>query len=184
MIELNEAIAHAVRVKDFLSPYCERMEVAGSVRRGKQQVKDLEMVIVPKIIPSTDLFGENDGYSAIESAPMDKLGKIMKNGKRYKQIDLGGIMLDLFIVLPPAQFGVIFLIRVGPAEFSKFMVTPKNKGGALPIDAEVENGAVRQNGKIILMPEETDFFEFCGIDFIEAEKRVNERLWKKSNLSF
>jgi hypothetical protein len=45
---------------------------------------------------------------------------------------LAEIAIDLFIVLPPAQFGAFFAIRTGTAEFSQWLVTPREKGGAIP----------------------------------------------------
>jgi len=195
MIELNDALTHAMRVKSFLDPYCTRIEIAGSVRREKPFVKDLEIVVVPCIIQSKDLFDEGEGYSALENAPVNQLGKVVKNGSRYKQIDLGGIMLDLFIVLPPAEFGVQFLIRTGDKFFSHWMVTRRDRTaysddsgkfyhGVLPKYAKVKDGAVWEgrdeifDGTKIFMPEEIDFFKYCGMDYVEPRNR-NERFVEK-----
>lgn len=187
-MELSDALDYAVNVKSFLAPYCERMEVAGSVRREKPMVKDLEMVVIPRIIPSKNLFDESDGYSALEDVNMQRLGKVIKNGSRYKQIDLGGIMLDLFIIFSPAEFGVQFLIRTGDKFFSHWMVTKKDRTaysedsgrffyGALPEYAKVDKGAVWEgkdevfDGKKMAMPEEIDFFKYCGMEYVEPKNR-------------
>lgn len=44
------SIAHkaAQRLRAHLEPFCERVEVAGSIRRGKPQVSDIEIVAIPK----------------------------------------------------------------------------------------------------------------------------------------
>ena len=42
----------------ILSPSCERVEVAGSLRRGSETVGDIEFVAIPKIEPFYDFFGE------------------------------------------------------------------------------------------------------------------------------
>lgn len=171
MIDLNDAIALAQKIKNFLLPYCVRIEIAGSVRREKPQVKDLEIVAIPKLIPSADLFGEGTEYSALESVPIKNIGKVAKNGSRYKQIDLGGFMLDLFIVIPPAQWGIIFAIRTGPADFSHWLVTSERHGGAMPYFAKCENGGVYSGGRLIEMPEEKDFFDFLKIDCLLPGQR-------------
>jgi DNA polymerase/3'-5' exonuclease PolX len=41
-----------------LRPACERIEVAGSVRRGKSEVSDVELVAIPRFGEQLNLFGE------------------------------------------------------------------------------------------------------------------------------
>ena len=97
----------------------------------------------------------------------------IKNGPRYKQIQLPeGINLDLFIVQPPAQWGVIYLIRTGSAEFSHRFVTPRKHGGLLPSHLCVKDGAIWSNNHIIETPQERDVFDLAGVPWIEPEKRV------------
>jgi len=43
-----EALAAACAIKEMLAPYCERIEIAGSVRRKKPYCKDIEIVAIPK----------------------------------------------------------------------------------------------------------------------------------------
>lgn len=51
----TEAMYAAERIVDALREGCERIEIAGSVRRGAPHVKDIEIVAVPKF--RADLFG-------------------------------------------------------------------------------------------------------------------------------
>ena len=46
---LRQAAALARSLVTFLEPYCDRIEVAGSVRRQKADVGDIELVLVPKL---------------------------------------------------------------------------------------------------------------------------------------
>jgi DNA polymerase/3'-5' exonuclease PolX len=112
--------------------------------------------------------------------------EILKNGPRMKQLALPeGIHIDLFIVRPPAQWGVIYLIRTGPADFSKWMVTQKSKGGGLPDGCFLRDGCVWQHGDgktwppstIVETPEESDYFTLCGMEWIEPSKR--QPMWRK-----
>jgi len=52
-----QALTIAEQCRKALAPYCERIEIAGSIRRGKPQVKDIELVAMPKMVP-TGLFGD------------------------------------------------------------------------------------------------------------------------------
>jgi len=107
--------------------------------------------------------------------------RLLKNGPRYKQIALPeGINLDLFLVLPPAQFGVIMAIRTGPAEFSKWLVTARKDGGALPSNCQVRDGAVWRDGASVPMPEETDLFNFLGLAWSEPGQR--QAGWPKGSV--
>lgn len=115
-----------------------------------------------------DLFG----WPIPVSLDLSYLGEVIKNGQRYKQVELTeGYNLDLFLVHPPAQWGVIMTIRTGPAEFSRKMVTQRNKGGLLPSFAKVIDGGVYVDGKLIEMNEEADFFNFCDLKWIDPQNR-------------
>jgi DNA polymerase/3'-5' exonuclease PolX len=159
-MELKRARTIAKRLVDRLLPYCERIEIAGSIRREKAEVGDIEIVAIP---------------SEFADAMLPELlpgAKFIKDGTRYKQIALPeGIDLDLFLVRPPAQWGVIFLLRTGPAEFSHKVVTKKRMGGLLPSDCQVANGRVWRNGKLIPMPEEEDFLKLLGLPGLAPKER-------------
>lgn len=47
-MKYEDAILIAERVKAELEPHCERIEIAGSIRRKKPEVKDIEIVAIPK----------------------------------------------------------------------------------------------------------------------------------------
>ena len=152
-MDLTQARNIAENILTLLRPFCQRSEIAGSVRRSKPAVGDIEIVVMPK----DDLFEF--------SMPILFDGcKFIKNGPRYKQITLpGGINLDLFIVLPPAQWGVIFTLRSGPESFSRKCVTKRSGGGLLPSNCMVRDGQVWQNGEPLSMPQEEDFLSFIGV---------------------
>lgn len=168
--QLAEQLVHELR------PYCERIEIAGSIRRQRPTVSDIEIVTVPKFTPQHDLFGDIVSFRNELEYPLNRLAisgaRFIKSGPRYKQIALPeGVNLDLFVVLPPAQWGVIFAIRTGPANFSKWIVTQRSWGGALPSVCSVKNGAVWRSGEIVPMPEEIDLLQFLGLGWVEPENR-------------
>lgn len=53
---LAPALQVAFRLKMALTPYCERVELAGSIRRCRPQVGDIELVTIPR--RPLDLFGQ------------------------------------------------------------------------------------------------------------------------------
>ena len=115
---------------------------------------------------------------------------IRAGGEKYKKLWMlqENIQVDLFLVTPPAQWGVQSVIRTGPSDFSHWMVTRKSKGGALPDEYIVADGAVGKRARplgfaydiragVIPMPEEIDFFNLCGLEWIEPSQRVAR--WKQ-----
>lgn len=171
---LEEAEALAEHYKHQLEFVCERIEIAGSVRRQKPEVHDIELVAIPKLEASKDMFGQQTGTVNLLDIYCDDFCTMVKNGHRYKQIKTPGINIDLFIVLPPAQWGVIFTLRTGPAEFSHRIVTAKKFGGNLPSNCQVKDGGVYKTDEpiqFITMPEEIDFLNFLGLGWIEPKDR-------------
>lgn len=181
-MEYKKARVLAAVLVDELQDYCDRIEIAGSIRRGKANVKDIEIVAGPRMTEEYNLFGEQVSTRNAIEHPLRRLelagARYIKNGPRYKQLALpGGINLDLFLVLPPAQWGVILAIRTGPANFSQWIVTQRTAGGALPDGYRVTGGAVRRGltfgeGEIVAMSEECDFLDFLGLGWIEPGQRA------------
>lgn len=179
-IPLAEAEAVAAELVELLRPAVERIEIAGSIRRRRPDVGDLEICCVPRFaMVAADLFGEGrpvDQLHALcsELISQGELGfRLDRNGhmafgERYKRLSFRGYPLDIFCVLHPAQWGVIFAIRTGPADFSHRMVKDRRYGGMLPEWAEVRDGAVRhrRSGEVLQMPEESDLFRVLGYETV------------------
>ena len=162
----------------YLAPVCDRIAIAGSIRRGKAEPKDIEIVCIPKFQAELDLFGGKGETINLLEAELRKLFleraylAATKRGPRYKQLALPeGIKLDLFICLPPSEWGVQFLIRTGPADFSHWCVTTRHAGGALPSYLRVKDGAVWHRSEKLETPEEADFFRLLRLDYVEPSER-------------
>jgi len=169
-----EALHIAEKLKADLAPYCERIEIAGSVRRKKpENIKDIEIVCIPKSEPN--LFGESLPivlYDGLLSLVFNWDAEIVKNGPKYKQFALPMTKLDLFITTPEC-WGVIFAIRTGPADYSKWLVTPRKWGGALPDRYMVRDGRVWDSDPEALdTPEEDDFFAALELEMPEPWERT------------
>lgn len=179
-MDLETAREIAGNVLERLRPGCERIEIAGSIRRGKAQVGDIELVAIPKL--GMNLFDEPDPEAPTELDKVlarlmrfDQLRPAERMGPRYKSfwVDWGPepIKLDLFVVRPPAQWGYIFAIRTGPKEFSKWAVTTRRKAGGLPSHLRVKDGAVWDGERVVPMPEEEDFLRLIGMKGVAPGER-------------
>lgn len=166
----DEASAIAGELLDLLRPACERIEIAGSLRRQCAAIGDLELVAIEHVELITDLFGEvvasrRDHVAEIITNPADwRFGPCMLNGPKHKSFTFQGFPVDLFIV-EHATWGALFTIRTGNQIFSHWAVSQRRMGGGLPDHLYVQDGRVhnRNTGLVLLTPEETDFLALLGL---------------------
>jgi DNA polymerase/3'-5' exonuclease PolX len=120
--DLKRATAVAAHVQALLRPLCSRIAIAGSVRRLSQHPHDVELVL--QIAPGQDLAFDFllAGLAADGTLAPDP--DHIRDGPRYKRrLYRKQMPVDLFIVRPPAEWGLILFIRTGPAHFVKAAVT-------------------------------------------------------------
>lgn len=176
------ARARAARIAEALRPACARVMVAGSVRRGKALVGDVEIVCEPSGVghqaSAQMALGETEAAGpSVEGilAGMLARGELAERGadgprlKKFWIVVNAGprLKLDLFLVRPPAQWGVILAIRTGPADYSKWLVTH-----ARTVGMHVEHGALWRFGQAVPTPEEDDFFRALGLAWEAPENRA------------
>ena len=171
MIEWHRAIRIADAFMDYLRPNecIERLAVAGSIRRKKKFVHDIEVVAKLKE-GCLDYFREYM-YQLVNGGVID-YGKPNTGarrapfGPRYYRIKYRGEQIDLFIVYPPAQWGVIYAIRTGSAKYSKYLMILAKKRGY-----KVKDGGVYKDNVLIPTPTEYDFFKLLGFEEVPDPTR-------------
>jgi DNA polymerase/3'-5' exonuclease PolX len=186
------AEAHALGMEgvELLRPVCERIELAGSIRRKAETCGDIEVVCVPKVVRHEDsgetLFGDDPWEENLLDAEVS--GRLLTlpwaarldvnghraMGSKYKRLTYRGFALDLFAVIEPAQWGVIFTIRTGPADYSHRLVTSTYAGGLLPPWFRVKHGALWGGSvflEVVPTPEEEDFYREIEQPWIAPEAR-------------
>lgn len=180
------ALDIAENIKTLLEPACNRVEIKGSLSRKKPNVNDIDIMVElngrrPRLefgmkasdAPRTELDVILQGMTGEGTL------RFLEGGDRLKKFmismgTLNPIRLELYICQPPAQWGVISVIRTGSAEFSKWMVTSRDKGGALLPKYCCMDGGIRKLSKldeVEAMPEEEDFFKFCDLPWMAPENR-------------
>ncbi|MFA6476440.1 MAG: hypothetical protein WCV68_03445 [Candidatus Paceibacterota bacterium] len=161
---LAEARAIAEAVLEEIKPHCFRAEIAGSIRRNKPEVGDIEIVAIPKPY-STGLL--EDGLASVINKWQKVKGEMEYGKTKYTQRILpSGIKLDLFFA-EQNNWGSIFAIRTGSAEFShKVLATGWVRQGY-----KSEGGYLTKGGETYSVPEEEDLFRMIGRSFVEPEDR-------------
>jgi DNA polymerase/3'-5' exonuclease PolX len=189
------ALAAAEWLVNELRPATSQIAIAGSLRRGKLEVKDIEIVAEP--VFDQDLFG-GQGFDRLNEVLLflSRSHKLYWRGRQgglsSVPPDLDGrkyyacavaqhssagrealpIPVDLFAVRAPAQWGPILAIRTGPAEFSKRLVTTALKRGYKCLDGRLE--WKNPDGEIVVLqtPSEREFIDKCGVRWAEPHERV------------
>lgn len=177
-----EAQLVANELLEALRPTCTRLAVAGSLRRGEREVKDVELVALPKRAP--DLLGAANGpcQLTLKLRELAYAGAIRWRGETHPTSSTPfleerrawflvslprEVRVDLFAVRPPAQWGAIFAIRTGPADYSRRLVTVCQRRNLRSMGGRL----VDWTGKTVSTPEERDFIEACGLPYVEPRDR-------------
>lgn len=167
LFQLLDAQRKAEEILELIRPHCYRAEIAGSIRRKKKEVKDIEIVCIPKPYQS-GLF--SDGIAEIINRYKKIKGELIYSECKYTQriipINNSEIKLDLFITTEE-KWGLIFTIRTGSAEFSK-----KLAARWVELGYHSRDGILMYAGKPHPCYEEVDVFKRLGMQYIEPEKRV------------
>jgi DNA polymerase/3'-5' exonuclease PolX len=121
-MKLAEAKDIALGVWNELKPHCDICKIAGSIRREKPEVGDIELVALPRTETGKDLFGgdaQTFRVPAWKEAVMG-LGKVLKGASsgKYMQIELTGKGIDLDLFMPDDfDYYRQFCVRTGSAEW-------------------------------------------------------------------
>lgn len=195
-MELIKAKEIADKLVNLLTPYSKIINIAGSIRREKPEVKDIEIVCLPKKVQGgqVDIFDESPQDMIVSTEfirTVYSLGTVLK-GKatgRYMQIVLPeGINLDLFIP-EESDFFRQYVIRTGSGDYShKVIATGWKKFGWVGsdlglrkmsdcVETKLPDGkskwkCVKPNAELPpVWTSEEHFFEWLGIKWIDPTLR-------------
>jgi DNA polymerase/3'-5' exonuclease PolX len=162
-----EALIVAEEALNALHPHCEKILIAGSIRRLKPDVGDIEIVAIPKHVPA-GLFGDETEVDPAFCAVVNQWPKIigLPTGKHTKRLLPGDIKLDLFIATPE-NWGWILCVRTGSTGFNQHVMLPALKARGYRAD----EGSIWRDGQVVPTPEETDLWRLSGLPWIEPWAR-------------
>jgi DNA polymerase/3'-5' exonuclease PolX len=156
MIPLEKAVEIANEVAAKLSPYCERIEIAGSIRRRKLLPEDIDIVLIPK-----------EGWNMRAVLPSLFTG-IKKSGPKLAEFMFKGVDVDLYYATPET-WGTLLLIRTGPKELNIHLCTlAQNRGWKLKASGE---GLFDSGGTRIAGDDEHSIFRALGLRYEEPWER-------------
>jgi len=200
----GEALRLALEIMTHLVDDCARIVIAGSLRRGKSLVGDVELVAEPLFRPSPageqnrldlrlqqmldlgmvsqrrktngDLIAWGERWTVRQMAGQDR----PPTGSRYKAMLYKGLPVDIFIVLPDRQWGPTLVLRTGPGEANEALVTRRGQmtrngvRGICPTGIHWADGALFQDGVQLDTPDERSVFKAVGLPLIAPHERSAE----------
>ena len=181
---LTEAQAVANELGQVLIPFCERIVVAGSIRRRKPLVGDVEILYVPRIVNRPvpgDMFKREDADAAEAQINAWLLQRIISKRPSKTGIFTWGALNKLathtgsgigvdFFATTQANWWVSLVIRTGGKETNL-----KLTNGAIRIGRKLNAygcGVTESDGNVIPATSEEHVFELCGVPYLAPEERI------------
>jgi DNA polymerase (family 10) len=158
---LGRALPIANTVKEHLKdlPSVERISLAGSLRRMKESVGDLDVLVTTK--------APSEVIGAFVSMPMVR--DVLARGETKSSVLLGeGLQVDLRVV-PDSCFGAALQYFTGSKDHNiKLREIAQRRDLKLS-----EYGLFDANGKRVAGESETEIYEHLGMPYVEPELREN-----------
>ena len=155
----EEARSLASRVLDVIGPFVEKAEVAGSVRRNRDMVHDVDIVIIPK--PMAFVWP-----TYLSQALMGIGGKPIRSGDKIMEFDIDGRQVDLYRASED-DWGIQLLRWTGSKEHNIMLCSRARRMG---MKLAVSEGLIK-DGKVIASKIEEDIFQALGLPFAPPEER-------------
>jgi DNA polymerase (family 10) len=156
----------ASKIVSLISPYCARAEVAGSIRRRKPTVNDIDIVIQPKPQSWIQVIKEiRREFGAVTEKQGEKLATLYvpfasKQGQGYVEVDL--------YRASEGTWGILLLIRTGSAEHNIYLCNLAIRKG---YHLAYSKGLLNEKGEVIASKTEHEVFQALGLDYIPPEDR-------------
>lgn len=163
-MRLADAVPIADQIRDALLPFCERCEIAGSIRRRKLEVGDIEIVCIPR---------GRDLPAFAEAVRRWTAVKGKATGRYTQRRHPSGMVLDLFMATRE-NWGLIYAIRTGSARFShEVLARGWVKAGYHSNDGRLYyRFDTKADPQVVYVAEERDLFALIGLEWVEPELRT------------
>jgi DNA polymerase (family 10) len=166
-VNLTTAQALAERTAAELQPFCSGLEIAGSIRRRRPIIRDIDLVCVPRGMAGREAILDRCAQSSI----------MTKRGDQYVVFELpGGFQLDLWFAhddienlfdMTPSNWGMLLLARTGSAEHNIWLARTAQVRG---LHFNPHQGILRGD-QVIASTTEERIFSALGLPFIRPEDR-------------
>lgn len=181
MIAVTDARAAADKLVALIRDACERVEIAGSIRRGKAEVHDAELVVIPR----AGLWPLLDGLVAqgVVGKAVYSDGK-QRWGQTQRGVDVDGVMVEIFTA-DAINWGYQLWLRTGPGPANthvmKWRSFTKSSAPWQPLGGYIHDA---KKGQRLIVPDEATMFAILGVAYIPPHERtlaLYESLFKRGH---
>lgn len=170
-MELQKAKAIAEELKRLLEPACHRVEIAGSIRRQKPDVGDIELLCVPRYIDGVDQLDREIRALVVRRIlrfRRNKLGSQVYGPKNKLMVHIpSGIGVDIFSTTDEC-WAVSLVVRTGGAATNKrIAMVALRKGWHWHAYGR---GFTTPDGEVTCRSER-EVFEAVGLPYLEPWER-------------
>jgi len=150
----------ATKIVAELRPLCERIEIAGSIRRQRPEVNDIDLVI---LAPDP---------TAVKQRCRMRCAPVIDGLSNATFRMSSGVQLDLFFARPlvpdlieskPCNWGSVLLCRTGSLQHNVFLCQRAQKLG---LKWNPQEGVLDPEGYVISSETEQQIYEMLGLPFV------------------
>lgn len=166
---LTHAHKLACRIADELRPFCDQIEIAGSIRRQRPNPADIDLVVLPKpgqdtalrdrVLANTDL---------VSNGPKNLICCLRDDEQTQLDVFFAHAGTQDLLTTQPTNWGSVLLCRTGSKQHNIELAQRAKRCG---YKWETMRGIVNADGKVIASATERDIFEALGMAYIEPHLR-------------
>lgn len=154
-LDLKEAEKAATQIKSAVSPYCDKIEVAGSIRRQKAKVHDIDFVVATKT--DTEWRRISEELRRLKAKPSCAGNSVIKALLPCRS----GLFQVDFYRAKPSTFGILLLVRTGSAEHNVWLASyARSKGMRI----KYSEGLLKED-KVVAGEDEQGIFAALGLPY-------------------
>lgn len=174
-IKREDALEIAGNMVEFLADECQRVEIAGSLRRGSATVGDIEIVAIPKTFE--DVHALTDGLLRRGIVSQALYGDLPRWGDLYRGMMYKGARVELFLATP-LNWGYVLWLRTGPGDANNYVMSQlKWRKSALRFHEGYGRitsymSGREHHGKRVAIRDETMLFLMMGLPYRAPEGRT------------
>jgi DNA polymerase/3'-5' exonuclease PolX len=164
-LKLPRASAIALKLQESMQPYCHQIEIAGSIRRAKPYVGDVDFVILPRDRAGLEQRIHLAGWERVTEGPQNCIYRVKLSDGFPLQIDIfyaRPTTSDLFKTTP-TNFGTLLLCRTGSKEHNIKLVEHAKKMG---LRWNPYEGVFDAHDRLLASETETAIFRALELDYL------------------
>jgi DNA polymerase/3'-5' exonuclease PolX len=170
-MEFEKAKAIAEELKVLLEPSCHRIEIAGSIRRQKREVGDIELLCIPRFVDGVDQL-DRMTVTLVARGLLDfrrnRLGNRVYGPKNKLMVHLpSGIGVDIFSTTLQC-WPVSLVVRTGGKKTNKRIATAALRRGYR--FRAYGSGFSTPQGDVVCKSER-EVFEAVGLTYLQPWER-------------